>query len=347
MSFRKREGTFNSVCYQTSEKQICADVVNRVTIFFRVAAASVSAQFVAPLISAALMTWTPWIPMVTGALIMVLSIFTAYFLPETLKYNKSPQDETNSPLSSASSYVEADKELSTWQKVLDGALDSTAFLISDVRILLIMPAFFLHMLFINRDTLLQYISTRYAVSLSRATVLISIRSGLVMLLCLIILPAVNHLFRKRLGFGPRRSDLLLSRASTIAMAVGFLLIAFAPSIPLLITAMVVQTFGWGLTLFLRSLMTSLVESHHVARLNTAVGVFDTVGLMVGSPLLAFLFEKGVEVGGLWLGLPFLVCAGAVAVIGVILGGISVGRDEVGEGGDIMRQQVHDTDDDHV
>lgn len=189
------------------------------------------------------------------------------------------------------------------------------------------------MLLLNRDTLLQYISTRYAISIARATVLISIRSGLIMLLCLIILPAVNHLFRTHLGFGPKRSDLLLSRASAVAMALGFFFIALAPSIPLLVAAMVVQTFGWGLTLFLRSLLTSLVEFHHIARLNTLVSVFDTIGLMIGSPLLALLFQKGVELGGMWIGLPFIVCAGVVAVIAVILGGIGVGRHEVGEGGD--------------
>jgi hypothetical protein len=329
--------------------QTFANFINletRVTIFFRVAAASVSTQFAAPLVSAALMTWTPWIPMVIGALIMTLPILIAFFLPETLDYKESCEDETTSP-SSASLYADTDTKLSTWQTILDNTRDSTAFLISDARILLLMPAFFLHLLFVNRDTLLQYISTRYAVSLSKATVLISIRSGLIMLLCLLILPAANHFFRKRLGFGPKRSDLLLSRASAVAMALGFFFIALAPSIPLLVTALAVNTFGFGLTLFLRSLLTSLVESHHVARLNTAVGVFDTVGLMIGSPLLAYLFEKGVELGRMWVGLPFLVCAGASALVGIILGGISFGRHEVGEGGVSTQGRSNDADDDHA
>lgn len=110
------------------------------------------------------------------------------------------------------------------------------------------------------------------------------------------------------------------------MAAGFLLIALAPSIPLLVAAMVVNTFGWGLILFLRSLMTSLVEPHHVARLNTFVGIFDTAGLIVGSPGLAWLFEKGVDLGGMWIGLPFLVCAGVVGLVGVLLAGIALGDD---------------------
>jgi hypothetical protein len=279
------------------------------------------------------MSRSPWIPMILGIMIQFISVLTAFFLPETLNYNVSPDEEADSDFSSVSS-INPDKSLSTWQTIIESAKDSTAFLTTDSRILLIVPAFLIHMLFVNRDILLQYISTRYALSLSRATVLISVRSGLIMLLCLIILPAVNHLFRKRLNFGPKRSDLLLSRVSVIALALGFFFIALAPSISLLIAAMVVNTFGFGLTLFLRSLLTSLVEAHHVARLNTFIGVIDTTGLMIGSPLLAYSFEKGIELGGLWLGLPFLVCTGVLAVIGVILAGISVGRDEAGEGGDV-------------
>jgi hypothetical protein len=303
----------------------------RVTVFFRVSAASVTTQFLAPLLSAALMTRSPWIPMKVGVIIMGMSVLVAFFLPETLNYSVLPEEEMDSSLSSTPR-SNSDNQLSLWRTILDNVKDSTAFLSTDIRILLILPAFLTHLLFVNRDILLQYISTRYALSLSQATVLISIRSGLVMLLCLIILPAVNHLFRKCLNFSPQRSDLILSRASLIALALGFFFIALAPSVPLLVTAMVINTFGFGLTLFLRSLLTSLVEAHHVARLNTFIAVFDTTGLMFGSPLLAYLFEKGIELGGLWLGLPFLVCAGVLALIGIILSAISIGRDEIGKGG---------------
>lgn len=91
--------------------------------------------------------------------------------------------------------------------------------------------------------------------------------------------------------------------------------------------MVVNTLGWGLILFLRSLLTSLVEGHHVARVNTAASMFDTVGLMVLSPGLAWMFEKGVEKGEFWMGLPFLACAGAVAVVAIVLGGIGVRQED--------------------
>jgi hypothetical protein len=309
---------------------------SRTKIFFRVSGASVATQFLSPLLCAYLMKINPWLPMLLGLGIQAFAIVVALFLPETMNYKKSPSE----PASSASSLC-SNKQDSTLQAFRYRIRFSIDFITSDVRIMLIIPAFLIHMLLLNRDTLLQYISTRYAVSLSQATVLISIRSGLIMLLLLIILPSVNNLFRTRWRFGPKHSDLLLSRASAVVMALGFLLIALAPSIPLLVAALLVNTFGWGLTLFLRSLMTSLVESHHVARLNTFVGVFDTIGLMIGSPLLAVLFEKGIEMGGMWSGLPFLVCSGLVAMIAIILGGIDIGREESHDSS--LASQVNDDD----
>jgi MFS family permease len=189
---------------------------------------------------------------------------------------------------------------------------------ADTRLLLMFPAFFIHLILVQRDILMQYISTRYHISLAKATVLISIRSGLMLLLCLILMPSLNDLFRTRWRYHPQRADLLLSRSSVLIMSIGFLFIALAPTLPLLIIAMVINTLGWGLTLFLRSLMTSLVEGHHVARLNSFLGIFDTTGLMIGSPLLAVTFEKGVELGGWWVGLPFFGCAAVTGLIGFFL-----------------------------
>ncbi|KAF2431969.1 MFS general substrate transporter [Tothia fuscella] len=306
---------------------VATAVDSLVAAFFKVSAASITTGFLAPLLSAWLMRYNPWIPMLLGLGIQIIPIILILFIPETMGYNNPPLDPAEETSSSDSS-IHSSKECPILSKLLHQIKQSTAFLTADSRILLILPAFLIHMLFLSWDILLQYISTRYHITLSAATVLVAIRAGLIMLLCLFLLPLANNLFRTKWHIQPKHSDLLLSRFSAIAMAIGFLFIALAPSIPFLIAAMVVNTLGWGLMLFLRSLLTSLVEGHHVARLNTFVGMVDTVGLMVGSPALAWLFERGVEEGGMWIGLPFLACAGIVAVIAVVLGGIGV-REEVG------------------
>jgi len=300
----------------------------RVNVFFRVAATSMATQFIGPFTSAVLMVKSPWIPMLLGLFVLLLTLVIVLRLPETLNYRVSTTSPT-SPLSPHTSSLPTHN--SRAQRLLDNLQDSYTFLTSDIRLVLIMPAFFIHLIMHNRDVLMQYISTRYSISLSQATVLISIRSGLFLILCLILIPALNQIFRARWNFHPQSADLVLSRASAIFLAAGFLLIGLAPSLPLLIAALIVNTFGWGLTIFLRSLMTSLVEKHHVARLNTFLGVFETTGLMVGSPILALLFEKGVGTGGVWMGLPYFACAVGIGCICILLAFVGeVGQTEVPE-----------------
>lgn len=290
----------------------------RAATFFQVMAATITTQFLGPLISATLMIWNPWIPMILGLAVEFISIVTLLFIPETLDYSGSL-----SPTSSSSSLASAapPNRSSHWRTLLHRTHSSVSFIVSDIRVLGLFSAFAVHMLFLNRDVMLQYISTRYKISLAQATVLISIRSGLVFLLCVVVLPIVSIYCRNRVG--SKRSDLILSRTSAALLTLGFLGLGLAPNLPLLVLALVLNSLGWGLFSFLRSLLTSLVDAHKTARLNTAIGVFDTVGLMIGSPLLAALFTRGVERGGLWFGLPFLLCAGVVAMLTLVLVRINV------------------------
>lgn len=258
--------------------------------------------------------------MLSGVAIMAIPLLLVLYLPETLNYN-APATEYGIE-SSASSTISTKPEPLV-RKMFQTIGSSLSFLGSDVRILFILPAFFLHMLILNRDTLLQYISTRYGISIASATVLISVRSGLILFSLLLFLPAMSYLLRHRLQLSSQKSDLVLAQGSTIIMGLGFLMIALAPTIPLLMVAMTLNSFGWGLTLFLRSLMTSLVEEHHIARLNTLMGVVDTMGFMVGSPFLAWAFGEGLELGGWRTGLPFLICAGALGVVVVFQAGIRI------------------------
>ena len=310
----------------------------RVNIFFQLVAANYTTQFLGSLLSAALMRWNPWISMILGLAVELIAVGLVLFIPETLGYN-----ESLSPRSTCSSRMSTSFMKPIWTHLPHLAYTSISFLVSDARIVLISSAFVVHMLFLNRDILLQYISTRYSTTLAQATVLISIRSGLILMLCLMILPATNIFFRHR--FGPNRADLLLSRASAALIALSFLIIGLAPNLLLLISALVINSLGWGFFSFLRSLLTSLVEAHHLARLNTLIGIFNTVGLMIGSPLLAMLFKKGLELGGIWSGLPFIVCAGVVGIIGVILAAVRIQSQEVGE--DVVIFPVNESSDDNT
>ncbi|KFA81103.1 hypothetical protein S40288_01022 [Stachybotrys chartarum IBT 40288] len=293
---------------------IISDVLpngSRTTAFFQVMAANITTQFLGSLLSAALMVRDPWIPMVLGLLVEIGDMATLLLIPETRNCNAI--STISEPRSSV--MENSQNKHSRWKRSLDvlkQARGAMSFLISDRRLLMVAFSFLVHMLFLNQDVLRQYISVRYNTSLAHATVLMSIRSGLVFLICVAILPRASNYNRPRLG--PERSDLNLARISAAVIALSFLGIALAPTKLLCTLALASNSLGWGLFSFLRSLATGLVEEHHTARLNSLICIFDIVGLMIGSPLLAALFSRGVELTGFWTGLPFFMCSGVMLAL---------------------------------
>lgn len=88
------------------------------------------------------------------------------------------------------------------------------------------------------------------------------------------------------------------------------------------------TFGTGFSASVRSLVTLMVASEHVPRLYTSIAISDTVGSLVAGPFLALIFHLGLGLGGAWIGLPFLVSAGMMALVGVLVFAVRVPRTEI-------------------
>jgi MFS family permease len=309
---------------------IITDVVPqeaRASRFFQIAGSAMVTQVVGPFGSAALMKYDPWIPMLLGLFLQVVVIFEIFLLPETKDY-VAKEESTESEETRPDGDSTCSEKASPWQNLRDAVQDSITFLAADRRLLLLIPAFFMQMLIGTNEVFLQYVSTRYSLSLANATLVVTIKSALTLGLLLVFFPAVNHVLRTNFKWHPQRVDLHLSRFCAIALGVGFLLMAAASSIPVLITAMAVGALGSGLHLSLRSLATSFVEPHHVARLMTFVSWIDVGGFMVASPLIAWLFERGVDRGGIWMGLPWLFCAAVFGVVTVLIGMISLGDNQL-------------------
>ena len=114
---------------------------------------------------------------------------------------------------------------------------------------------------------------------------------------------------KSLGMSPLSKDLWLSRWSGIVLILANLAVAFSYSPALFGAGLVLLSGGSGLVPLLRSLLNAQVEPHHVGILNTLLGFLDTLGVMIGAPVFSESLKKGMELGGPWIGLPFL--AGAV------------------------------------
>ncbi|KAI1824908.1 major facilitator superfamily domain-containing protein [Xylaria intraflava] len=287
---------------------IISDVITeseRAATFFQVMGASMVPKFLGLLSSAALMRWNPWLPMLIALAVEAIGLAIAVLTPETLNYKISSEPHVRR--SSNASRTALNNNNTPQRRTIFWCGDTfSSFPVPNYRVGLIISIFLSRVPLQHEQLIPQYISTRYSISLSSATALTAVQSGLVVILCIVIIPSVNRRHRDKIVV--QRHDLLFSRISAGVIFLTFLGVALAPNLLLLASALLLSSFGWGFWSFLRSLLSSLAEAHSVARLYTLVAVIEAVGHTVGNPLLAFLFTRGLEIRGWLYGLPFLVCS---------------------------------------
>jgi hypothetical protein len=80
----------------------------------------------------------------------------------------------------------------------------------------------------------------------------------------------------------------------------------------------VFSLGGGYNVLVRSLLTSIVEASHVGTLYNTIAVTETIGMLFAGPLLSSSFRSGLDLGGAWIGLPFIVAGGFFATAMVIV-----------------------------
>lgn len=281
-----------------------------------------------PPLSAWLMEKSPWIPSFLGLILYALATIAFLLVPETLNFQHEkseleselarPSFETQqaSDNMAASTTLEATRFKRSWQMKFKS---SVSFLTDDLRVMVLIMPFIAHILLASiSKLLLQYVSTRYGLTLSEATLLVTVRNGVTAALLFLLLPYLTKAVMRNYGLSAQAKDLLLARISQVLIAVGWLLVAASPTIPMVAVSLAVASSGVGAIFLVRSLLTSLLPAHHIARVYTIISMVDTVGMMVGAPLLAGLFSRGLSLGHGWIGLPFYFVGGLAALFAVLL-----------------------------
>ncbi|TVY40943.1 Efflux pump [Lachnellula subtilissima] len=163
----------------------------------------------------------------------------------------------------------------------------------------------------------------YQNDISGAGFLLSLRAGVNIVLFIIILPAITRYALSKLA-GPAETDLMVARGSIVLMILGTLALSVSVTPALMIMGLIVYTLGTGFAPLVRSLVTSLVESHaeggprDIARIYAVIGVMEGIGSLVAGPGMASAFRLGISLGESWLGLPFLVAAILFVQIAILL-----------------------------
>lgn len=184
------------------------------------------------------------------------------------------------------------------------------------------------------DILLQYVSKRYHVSIAKAAILFTIKAAVSVLLYTVFVPFALNFFVFRLGHENVTANLYCARLSIGFLFAGALAIALATTVFWAIAAMIIYTMGSALFLFMLSLAKStftplwlnidhgmqpvVSEGEQNGYLYSIIGVMESVGSVIGRPLIMMLWIWGMEIGDMGVGLPFFVSAGAYLTISVAL-----------------------------
>lgn len=269
--------------------------------------ASLAGASVGPAMSSALMEiFSPWTSALVGFFAMLIGPSMLVFIPDT--FHPSKQDPSTEPDLAGVEGTQRKplkSHIAQSLRLLRGSLT----LFYSPSIVLVLATFLTRMLEIlaTSQFLAQYVSKRFQWPLAKTGYLITIRSIIHMVVLLVVLPVLSNVLLR--WQQPTVKDLTLARISAALAAVGALAMA-SSEIGLVVFGLMVESLGPGLSPLCRSLATSFVVSQDTSKLNTVIGIVETIGSLFAGPMLAWLFELGMKREGLLLGLPYFGLAGS-------------------------------------
>lgn len=272
--------------------------------------ASLAGASVGPAISSKLMEiFSPWIPAIIGFFALPIGLGVLIFIPESfrpLKRNGFPgHDPHPGPEEQPQCSNTFKSHLAQSLHLLKSSfatLESTSIIVVLATFLTRMPE---HLA--TSQFFAQYISKRFDWPLARTGYLLTIRGIIHLMVLSLALPWLSKLLLRK--HRPASKDLTLAQFSAALAAVGALGMA-ASQIRLVLSGLVLQSLGAGLGPLCRSLAISHVAPQDTSKLNTLIGIVETISMLFAGPALAWLFGMGMKLGGLSLGLPYFALAGS-------------------------------------
>lgn len=316
----------------------------RSSIFFRVGAANMLCYFISPPLSGYLMERDPWIPLALGLGLQLLAIPITLMIPETLGLRKEDDASSDSDrmpgdistLNSPSMDLQKHSVFHVARTLLISFVNDSAPLFKDWRVLFFIAIYPFRVACSSLDNfLIQYVPKRYHWTFAQTNYIWSIQSGASMVTLIVILPALASYLLNKKSYSATKKDLFIMRISFTCFALGYLLEGLAPNIYILIFAAVLANLGSGLGACMRALLTSFIPKDQVARLYTALAIVETLGMMVSGPIVAGLFNAGMERGsGVWQGLPWLVLGSVLVALSTLTWALRLSGEGEEKGGGV-------------
>ncbi|KAK2594401.1 hypothetical protein QQS21_007907 [Conoideocrella luteorostrata] len=334
------DATVISMCY-TLIGDACAPE-QRTTAFSQIHAATLLSELISIPLGSLLISVSPWIPVIGAPALMALATLVAllyihnFASSHTNKHMLDSDDSSWSLPSASSKKTWYQLGSTTWKLA-----SASGWITKDVMLMLV--AFFLCQ--IGRrcsSVLLQYSSVtldwEFATvrhpffptvkdylpvasglcslitdSFAQASYLIALRAGVNMFVIVVLIPCISRYLISKRGFRQSQTDKYITVISGLWLLVGSIFIFLSGSPLVLILGQISFAFGLAFPVTARSFLTTMVDQRHLSLLYTSITAAEYGGVMIGGPLLAGAFQWGLNLGGFWVGMPFLVIAVLFAV----------------------------------
>ena len=284
------------------------------------------AEIVGGPISAWLMAISsPWIPYLLGLICEFVGLAAVLAIPETLPERLDMDCSHTADYTNGHENKPRGQALWSFiQLATTQILRMKLLILGNRNILAITAAFFSATAGQQAlKLILQYASKRFSWSMGEASLILSLKGIINLVLLLLILPALSGQLQRRLS--PARKDLLIAQGSAALLVLGFTIMGLASHPALFTIGVSVLALGWGFYAAFRSLASALVSKTQIGLLNTTIGLVQGVGGLVAGPTLAGAFNYGMTLGGSWIGLPYFVAAGLFAAAGLGVCGVVLGN----------------------
>ncbi|KAF4455609.1 hypothetical protein F53441_2133 [Fusarium austroafricanum] len=307
---------------------IVADIVpvdQRTDMFFRLVALTLIFNVIFNPISAWLLQYDPWLSMWIGFGFMVFGTMCILLIPETMHLRRKDDKRHNEEHENEQIHgVSLSKQTvlkQAWFSIKNDMQHVWRFIFASksIMILMLAIAFFFPVRIVLTGVLLQYMSKRFDWSWSKATYISTIGIVATVVCYLIILPVTSDFLNKsrRYKSRPVARDLLLTRITITIMAIGCFIMGVA-SVPwLFIVSLITVSVGNSFVALSRALINALVEPHTIATLNTTISLIEVI-MGLTAPAMSWLLGRGIEMGGQWMGLPFMVTSAMAMATAIML-----------------------------
>lgn len=338
---------FNSITYSLAAG-ITDDYVLRASYFGYMSSISYVVNLLGPALASLSMTIKLWLPFWIGIGLLLAAVPVIRMLPDYTASSRD-RDEQAQPLLSSPllKAQDANDASSSWHAVIERFRTLKQVLMSHSRDFSLMLVCFLLTSLASSDTklLVQYISKRYHWTFASAGYLISSKAIVNFTLLTFVIPRTLRAVTKSLpgGSTPSSSDRVNVRFANACFGVsviGALAIALAATIWMLIPGLFVYALGSALPIFTLSLLKSPAissisgdsiergeEASPVPGVETQifsiVMLVKTLGSLLGAPLMAVLWVRGIGLGGAALGMPYFVSCACYIVATVVFSRIVV------------------------